>query len=140
MVVHKRKKIRKMRGTRTCGCGSHKKNRGAGSRGGRGKSGRFKHKKSWVIRYEPDYYGKRGFKIPVKAQKEIKAITLRDIDALAKKLNKNEINLSELGYDKVLSTGSLTQSLMIKAKKFVKKAKQKIEEAGGKAIEDVPTK
>ena len=65
---------------------------------------------------------------------------MRDIDTLAKKLDKNEINLSELGYDKVLSTGILTQALTIKAKKFVEKAKQKIEEAGGKAIEDVPNK
>ena len=137
MVVHRRKKITKRRGTRTYGCGSHKKKRGGGSRGGRGKAGRFKHKKSWVMRYEPDYYGKVGFKIPPKAKKEIKAITLRDIDVLAKKLNKTEIDLSELGYDKVISTGNLTQPLTIKAKKFVEKAKQKIENAGGKAIENV---
>ncbi|NIO44586.1 MAG: 50S ribosomal protein L15 [Candidatus Aenigmarchaeota archaeon] len=137
MVVHRRKKITKRRGTRTYGCGSHKKKRGGGSRGGRGKAGRKKHKKSWVIRYQPDYFGKKGFKITPKAQKETKAITLRDIDVLALKLNKTEINLSELGYDKVLSTGELTQPLTIMAKKFVEKAKQKIESAGGKAIENV---
>jgi len=137
MVVHRRKKILKKRGSRTQGYGSHKKHRGGGSRGGRGKAGRKKHKKSWVMRYQPDYFGKRGFKIPPKAKKEIKAITLRDVDILAKKLNKNEINLSELGYDKVLSTGNLTQPLTIKAKKFVEKAKQKIESMGGKAIENV---
>ncbi len=137
MVVHRKKKILKKRGSRTCGYGSHKKHRGGGSRGGRGKSGRFKHKKSWVYRYQPDYYGKRGFKIPPKAKKEVKAITLREIDVLAKKLNKTEINLSELGYDKVLSTGNLTQALTIKAKKIVEKAKQKIENVGGKAIENV---
>ncbi|MEM7816819.1 MAG: uL15m family ribosomal protein, partial [Candidatus Aenigmatarchaeota archaeon] len=72
-----------------------------------------------------------------KAKKEIKAITLRDLDILAKKLNKTEINLSELGFDKVLSTGNLTQALTIKAKKFTENAKKKIEEAGGKAIENV---
>ncbi len=137
MVVHRRKKVLKKRGKRTYGYGSHKKHRGGGSRGGRGKAGRKKHKKSWVMRYQPDYYGKRGFKIPSKAKKETKAITLRDIDILAKKLNKTEINLSELGYDKVLSTGSLTQALTIKAKKIVEKAKQKIESMGGKAIENV---
>ena len=64
-------------------------------------------------------------------------ITLREIDVLAKKLNKTEIDLSELGYDKVLSTGNLTQALTIKAKKIVEKAKQKIENVGGKAIENV---
>lgn len=137
MVVHRRKKILKKRGTRTCGQGSHKKHRGAGSRGGRGMAGLKKHKKSWMIRYEPNHFGKRGFKIPPRAKKEIKIITLRDIDTLAKKLNKTEINLSEFGYDKVLSTGKITQALTIKAKKFVEKAKQKIENAGGKAIENV---
>jgi large subunit ribosomal protein L15 len=136
MVVRRVKKIRKKRGERTCGKGSHKKNRGAGSRGGRGLSGRFKHKKSWAIRFEPDYFNKKGFTIPPKAVREEKAITLRDIDALAKKINKTEIDISEFGYDKVISTGELTQPLTIKAKKFVEKAKQKIEGAGGKAIEN----
>ena len=136
MVVRRVRKIRKMRGTRTCGHGSHKKNRGAGSRGGRGRSGMTKQKKSWAIKYEPDYFGKKGFTIPAKAQREVRAITLRNIDIIAKKLNKNEIDLSELGYDKVLSTGNLTQPLIIKAKKFVERAKQKIESSGGKAIEN----
>ncbi len=136
MVVHRVRKIRKKRGARTCGKGSHKKNRGAGSRGGRGLSGRFKHKKSWAIRFEPEYFIKKGFTIPPKALREVKAITIRDIDALAKRLNKTEIDISEFGYGKVISTGELTQPLTIKAKKFVEKAKQKIESAGGKAIEN----
>ena len=137
MVVKQRKKYLRKRGRRTCGFGTHKKNRGGGSQGGKGKAGRFKHKKSWVLTNQPDYYGKTGFKVPVMAQKETKAITLRNIDALAKKLKKTEINLTELGFDKVLSTGELTQPLTITAKKFVVKAKQKIESSGGKAIENV---
>jgi large subunit ribosomal protein L15 len=99
-------------------------------------SGRFKHKKSWAIRFEPEYFIKKGFTIPPKALREVKAITIRDIDALAKRLNKTEIDISEFGYGKVISTGELTQPLTIKAKKFVEKAKQKIESAGGKAIEN----
>ncbi|MEM5778503.1 MAG: uL15m family ribosomal protein [Candidatus Aenigmatarchaeota archaeon] len=134
MVVRFKKKIRKKRGSRTCGYGSHKKHRGGGSRGGRGKAGMLKHKKSWMLKYEPNHFGKKGFKI---LKKEIKAITLRDLDILAKKLNKTEINLSELGFYKVLSTGNLTQALTIKAKKFTENAKKKIEKAGGKAIENV---
>jgi len=136
MVVRKKKKIRKRRG-RGSGYGSHKKHRGSGSRGGVGKAGRKKFKKSWVVKHEPRYFGKRGFKVPVNAKKQIRSINLRDIDLLANSLNKTEINLSELGFDKVLSTGNLTQPLTIKAKKFVEKAKQKIEQSGGKAIENV---
>jgi large subunit ribosomal protein L15 len=36
-----------------------------------------------------------------------------------------------------LSKGDLTRPLTIKAKKFSKKAKEKIEKAGGKAVEHV---
>lgn len=137
MVVRFRKKSRRMRGSKTHGWGAKKKHRGAGSQGGRGMAGLKKHKKSWMLKYMPNYFGKVGFKIPIDAQKEIRAITLKDIDILAKKLNKTEIDVSGLGFDKVLSNGKLTQALTIKAKKFVEKAKQKIEEAGGKAIESV---
>jgi large subunit ribosomal protein L15 len=136
MVVRRKKRITKLRGSRTQGFGSHKKHRGAGSRGGRGKAGYHKHKKSWIMINEPDYFGKRGFKVPVGAKKQTLAITLKDIDILAKRLKKKEIDVSELGYDKVLSTGKLTQPLTIKAKKFVEKAKKKIEDAGGMVIEN----
>jgi len=137
MVVRFRKKSRRMRGSKTHGWGAKKKHRGAGSQGGRGQAGMLKHKKSWMLQNDPHHFGKIGFKVPIEVKNKYKAITLKDIDVLAKKLNKNEIDLSELGFDKVLSNGKLTQALTIKAKRFVEKAKQKIEEAGGKAIENV---
>jgi len=137
MVVRRRKKVRRMRGSHTHGWGMKKKHRGKGSQGGKGMAGLKKHKKSWMIRYMPDYFGKRGFKISQGSKKTINAINLKDIDILARKLNKIDIDLNELGFQKVLSTGQLTQALNIKAKKFAKKAKEKIEEAGGKAIEHV---
>jgi large subunit ribosomal protein L15 len=138
MVVQKEKKYLGKRGRRTCGFGSHKKNRNGGGRGGRGKAGRFKHKKTWVYTVEPDYIGKRGFTIaPKAAGRQATVITLRDIDKLAKKMNVKEIDVSALGFDKVLSTGELTQPLTIKATKIVEKAKEKIEAVGGKAIENV---
>jgi len=137
MVVRFRKKSRKMRGSKTHGWGMKKKHRGAGSQGGRGQAGMMKHKKSWMLTNDPHHFGKIGFKVPLEVKSKVNAITLRDLDILAKKLNKTEIDISELGFDKVLSNGKLTQALTIKAKKFVEKAKKKIEEAGGKAIENV---
>ena len=138
MVVRFRKKVSRMRGSKTHGWGMKKKHRGAGSRGGRGKAGMLKHKKSWRIRYDPDYLRKtKGFKLPYEVKVQIKAITLKDLDILARKLGKTEIDVSEHGYNKVLSTGKVTQPLTIKANKIVAKAKEKIEEAGGKAIENV---
>lgn len=136
MVVRRDRKIRKKRGSRTCGYGITKKHRGAGSRGGRGKSGMMKHKKTWMIKNDPEHFGRKGFKVPVNAKIVTRAITLRDLDVLARKLNKTEIDVSEFGYDKVLSKGFPTQSLTIKAKKIVERAKKKIEETGGKVVED----
>lgn len=137
MVVRFRKKVSRMRGSKTHGWGMKKKHRGAGSQGGRGQAGMLKHKKSLMLQKDPNHFGNIGFKIPSGAKKEVRAITLKDLDILAKKLNKAEIDISELGFDKVLSTGKLTQALTVKAKKFVENAKKKIEEAGGKAIENV---
>lgn len=137
-MVFRRKKVTRMRGSKTHGWGMKKKHRGAGSRGGRGKAGMWKHKKSWRIRYDPDYLSKtKGFKVPIEVKQNIKTITLKDVDILAKNLNKTEIDVSQLGFDKVLSSGRLTQALTIKANKIVEKAKEKIEKAGGKAIENV---
>lgn len=134
MVVRREKKNRRQRGSKTHGWGSKKKHRGGGSQGGKGQSGLLKHKKSWMIKNEPEHFGKTGFNIPYPRRE--KAISLRYIDTLAKRQNKKEINVSELGYDKVLGTGKLTQPLTIKASKFVERAKQKIEKAGGKYVEE----
>ncbi len=67
-----KKKVKKIRGTRTCGYGKHKEHRGAGHRGGRGNAGAWKHKKIKYHRlaelglYE---YGKHGFVRPKSTDK-----------------------------------------------------------------------
>lgn len=131
MVVRKRKKITKQRGKKWHGYGSKKKHRGAGSRGGRGKAGMFKHKKILAIK-TGHQFGKRGFKIPEK--KRIKVINLRDLDKLTGKLGKTEIDLKQLGYQKVVSHGKLTKPITVKVEKITERAKNKIEEVGGKVI------
>ena len=131
------KKAKKQRGSMTHGWGSKKKHRGAGSRGGRGMAGMKKHKKSLMLKLYPDKFGKRGFKIPqkVKRVKGTEAINLKAIDVYAVSTGKKEINVVELGFHKVLSTGKLTQALTIHAPVFTPKAKEKIEAAGGKFVE-----
>lgn len=131
MVVRRKKKRR--RGERTYH-GSHKKRRGGGSRGGRGKAGMHKHKWSYAVKYEPERFGKRGFKRPPAAVKKVKTINLKDLDRLAEQVGKKEINLSELGYDKLLGTGKLSKPLIVEAKYFSKSAIKKLEKAGGKAV------
>lgn len=143
MVVRRKKKILKRRG-RGSGYGSHKKHRGGGSRGGRGLAGLHKHKRMTAIKYMPDHFGKRGFKRPQKVLKEVKTINLKDLDSMVEELlNKKKIkedkqgikiNLSELGYDKLLGTGQVKHRLIVEAKSFSKSAIKKLEENKGKAI------
>lgn len=135
MTARFRKKVRRMRGTHTHGWGAKKKHRGGGSRSGKGRSGMMKHNKSWMIKNDPNHFGRHGFKVPHQAANVIKAITLRDIDNMARRIGKKEIDLKALGYDKVLGTGKITQPLTIKADIIVENAKSKIEAAGGEAVE-----
>jgi large subunit ribosomal protein L15 len=131
MVVRREKKHRKFRGRRTYH-GSHKKARGGGSRGGRGKAGLHKHKWSYVVKYEPEHFGKKGF-TPLR-KKEVKSINLKKLDEIAREKNLEKVNVLELGYEKVLGEGKLSKPLTIEAKFFSKQALKKIEEAGGKVI------
>jgi len=144
MVVRRKRKVRKFRGKRTYGYGSHKKHRGKGSKGGKGKAGLHKHKWSYTVKYAPEHFGKRGFKRPSAVVKEIKAINLKKLDQISEKLleqklaekenDKIKINVLKLGYKKVLGSGKLTKPLIIEAKYFSKQAIKKIEEAKGKAV------
>ena len=53
----------RFRGSRTHGRGQ-KAGRGKGKRGGFGNSGMHKHKFKWMIKYDPDHFGRHGFKRP----------------------------------------------------------------------------
>ena len=142
MVVRKRKKILKRRGQRSPGYGSSKKHRGGGSRGGRGNAGLHKHKIHAMIKYMPDHYGKDGFRRPY--AKIIKVINLGELDKKLvdwleqKKIKEDKdglkLNLSELGYDKLLGDGQVKHKIIVEGKAFSKLAIKKIEEIGGKTI------
>lgn len=143
MVVRKRKKHEKFRGRRTYH-GAHKKWRGSGSRGGVGKAGLHKHKWSSTLKYEPEHFGKSDFKRPSKVLREIKAINIKDLDQKIEKLLKDKlaqkeddkikINLTKIGYDKLLGSGKVTKPLIIEARYFSKQAIKKLEKTGGRAV------
>ena len=144
MVVNRRKKHLKFRGHRAQGYGSHKKHRGGGSQGGKGRAGLHKHKWSYVVKYEPDAFGKFGFKRPEGTVKEVVAVNVRQLDEQIEKLLQEKfavkegdaikIDVSKIGFDKVLGSGRITKKLIVEAKSFSDDAKKKIEEAGGQAI------
>jgi len=60
-LPHRLRKVRKLRGSRTHGWGQVGQHRGIGMRGGHGKAGRKKHKWTYVVKHDPNYFGKHGF-------------------------------------------------------------------------------
>jgi large subunit ribosomal protein L15 len=143
-MIRKSRKINKMRGSRTVGGGCSKKRRGAGHRGGRGQAGLHKHKWSWTVKYDPHHFGKYGFKRPRKTVFKFKPVNLSYLDEKAQEMvekgqaneedGKIVIDVTEMGYNKVLGSGRVTKALLVKSPLFSESATQKIEEAGGEAV------
>lgn len=142
-MKHKRNKRSRSRGKKTCGWGT-KKHRNKGNKGGTGMAGtgkRADQKKTFLLRYMPDYFGKHGFK-PVK-KKTVLVINVGDIEknidsflkeGIAKKISDGiELNLEKY---KLLGEGTLKniKKIAIKVKSASKKAIDKIEKIGGKVI------
>ncbi len=132
-MITKRRKVRRMRGSRTHGAGI-KKHRGAGNRGGRGMAGtgkRADQKKPTIINEYGllNYFGKHGFKRPKSVVKKYRTINVGDLN-----YDKLKINLQEEGYDKLLGGGIPNKVYIIVVKHCSKQAKDKIESVGGKIL------
>jgi large subunit ribosomal protein L15 len=134
------RKTRKLRGSRTVGYGQVGQHRKSGSRGGKGKAGLHKHKWSWAVKYAPNYFGRDEFKPPSRtvAKKWINVGELNEIyeglsksGNIKKKDGKALIDLTDLGYDKLLGEGEVKHPYYVMAKSSTKSAKDKIEKAGG---------
>lgn len=128
----KTRKKRKGRGAGT-GYGSKKKHRGGGSRGGRGFGGSHKHKYSYVTTKDPSHFGYKGFH---SLKKKIRTINVSELKKLHDSLKTedrvgNEIDLTKLGYGKLLSRGKINRAFTIKVENATERAKKKLEEAGG---------
>jgi len=139
-MPHKLRKIRKFRGTRTQGYGRIGQHRDSGSKGAR-KVGRHKHLWSWVVTHEPDYFGKNGFTSPKSLHTKVNTINLNKLDQLAQTSQgaKTQINLTELGYTKLLGTGKVTKALTIQVASYSKSAAEKVKEAGGEIVSSQAT-
>jgi large subunit ribosomal protein L15 len=126
-MPHKLRKIRKFRGTRTVGYGRIGQHRDAGSKGNR-KVGRHKHLWSKIMNTDPGYFGKNGFTSPQSLHRTVKVINLSKLDQMAQG---KSINLTELGYTKLLGTGKLTKALTIEVAAYSASAEEKVKAAGG---------
>lgn len=127
--MSRRKKVRKMRGSKTHGYGSKKKHRGKGSRGGKGYAGSHKHKYSYIVKYEPWHFGYKGFH---SLKKKEKTVNIKELEKLSSGMN--DIDLSALGIVKLLSAGELKRPITVHVSKCSKKAREKVEKAGGKIV------
>jgi len=97
-----------------------------------------------VFKYDPEHFGKKGFKRPQKIIRKLEVINIKHLDGMIdqlleeKKIQKEKdmiiVKLDELGYDKLLGTGKLNHKLIVEAKSFSKSAIKKLEESKGKAI------
>jgi large subunit ribosomal protein L15 len=126
-MPHKLRKIRKTRGSRTQGYGRIGQHRDSGSKGHR-KVGRHKHLWSYITTFEPDYFGKHGFTSPQSLHRKENTINLNKLEEIAQT---PKINLTELGYTKLLGTGKITKPLTITVPSYSKSAAEKIKKAGG---------
>ncbi|WP_303247945.1 uL15m family ribosomal protein [uncultured Methanobrevibacter sp.] len=144
-MIRSKRKINKQRGSRSNGGGCTKKRRGAGNKGGKGKAGASKQHWTWTVKFDPNHYGKHGFKRPSKMIKKVNPVNLVYLEEKADELIDSGkasvdgdaivIDVTDLGFDKVLAKGNITKVFKISSPKFSASAVEKIEELGGEAIE-----
>jgi len=142
MVVRRRRKTRKQRGSRTHGRGCAKRGRGSGEKGGKGMAGGHKHKWSYIIHYMPDHFGKHGFVSPTR--REVAAVNIGEIDESIERLVEKglatkegemyRVDVRKLGFSKVLGGGRVTHPIEIIADEVSEGARRKIEKAGGRVL------
>jgi large subunit ribosomal protein L15 len=142
---HKLRKVRKRRGSRTHGYGRVGQHRCSGGKGER-KAGRHKHGWTYVVKHEPDYFGKKGFTSPRTIGQKVNVINVGQLEELVDKmavgeqLKKKEgnilLDLNKLGYDKLLGMGNITKPVLVKVAFHSATAAKKVQEAGGQILKE----
>jgi large subunit ribosomal protein L15 len=85
----------------------------------------------------PDYFGKNGFTSRQSKTRNTNVINLAQLEALSSKLpleQQGVIDLTSLGYAKLLGTGKISKALTVKVEAASKSAVEKVEQAGGKIL------
>ena len=140
-MATRRRKTRRLRGSRCHGWGRSGQHRDSGMQGGHGNAGWKRHRWSSVIRYGWEI-GTTGF-VPVRP-KYMRAI---NIDQLSQNLptlseqgktksagNRIEVDLGQIGYTKLLGKGKVSQPLRIIVAQCSEMAASKISKAGGEIV------
>lgn len=141
-MPHGERKTRKLRGSRTHGYGRVGQHRKSGGRGGKGKAGGRDHFWIRTVKYEPYRFRRIGFKPPPRS--EVRTINTGELEELARRVlgadmgrsaSLQELDLTSLGYDKLLGKGDLKTPLKIKVSSYTTTAREKVTAAGGEIIE-----
>lgn len=143
MVRRTRKRNLKLRGTRTVGKGIKNRHggKGKGSRGGKGNAW-CKHLWVKTLVESGKHYGRNGFYNPTRDESKVVNVgvlctycdrMIVDKQKMEMEGNAVKVNLSELGFDKVLGFGNVNRPLVIIGQAS-KSAIKKIEKAGGKVV------
>jgi large subunit ribosomal protein L15 len=149
MVVRRKKKVSKYRGSKTHGWGSKKKHRGKGSKGGKGRAGMGKRGQQklpalYARGMLPLQRGIKGFKRHKSLVKAKRVINVSDVERYLdvwveegiceKKGQIYLVDIDKVGYDKLLGAGKIEKRVEIKVKEATPKAVEKVESAGGKVV------
>ena len=128
------RKVRRMRGSRTHGYGQIGQHRHSGQQGGHGNAGLHKHKWSWLVKFDPDHFGRDPFRPPRYYDKVDKWINVGALDGLSTQKSKGPLtlDLTAMGVEKLLGSGSVGGAYVVKVDLFTKRAQSKIEKAGGR--------
>jgi len=115
-MPHRKRKVRKKRGSRTYGWGQVGQHRAGGRKGGKGKAGLGKHKWTYTVKHAPNYFGKHGFHRSTGRKERV--INVGELDELVERTAAKEgggvVNLGELGYDKLLGAGRVSRPLTLR--------------------------
>lgn len=117
-------------------------------RGGSGIAGRYRHKRSRLIRtgeYSNMHYaGKKGFTSLAGLRPRGRTLNLWQLSELVDKLaagkkapaagEKFVLDLKELGFKKLLGTGSISRAVQVKVDECSEGALKKLKEAGGEVV------
>jgi large subunit ribosomal protein L15 len=135
------RKSRRQRGSRYCGWGQVGQHRQSGSRGGIGGAG--KHKHFWIrtVIEEPNHFGHDAFN-SYNRNLVHKWLNISDLNSVVAKHGKVDqdgkvvLDLTSLGYDKLLGGGKVNSAFAVKVASISASAKEKIQQAGGEVLSD----
>ncbi|MGB2842673.1 MAG: uL15 family ribosomal protein [Halobacteriota archaeon] len=135
-----KKRVKRIRGTRTCGGGSAKKRRGKGNKGGSGNAGAYEHHFVRSLK-KGIRKGKNKSQLPLQNRSADTAVNVGELEEMLEELieeGKAEeksggiyLDAPRLGIQKILGKGKVTRKLTVRATKISKVAREKIERAGG---------